>query len=45
MLRVSDIKTRRNFTYYFGGVEFDYCDMFDDFIIVKIDVKMLKIWL
>lgn len=34
MLRVSDIKTRRNFTYY--------CDMFDDFIIVKIDVKMLK---
>lgn len=45
MLRVGDIKTRSCFTYYFGGVAFNYCDIFDDFIIVQIDVKSLKIWL
>ena len=45
MIRVGDIKNRSTYTYYFAGVEFLYNDMFDDYIVVKIDEKMKKIWL
>lgn len=45
MLRVSDIEDRKNYTYYFGGVEFKYNHALDNFIIVKIDTLVKKIWL
>lgn len=45
MLRVCDVKDRSEYTYYFGGVEFVYNDLLDNFIIVKIDETMKKIWL
>lgn len=45
MIRVQDVENRQLYTYVFGGVEFDYFDVFDDFIVVKLDPKTLRIWL
>ncbi len=45
MIRVKDVENRSNYTYIFGGVEFNYFDVFNDFIVIKIDPKTLRIWI
>lgn len=45
MIRVQDVEYRSTYTYIFEGVEFKYIDVFDDFIVVKIDTATKRIWL
>ena len=45
MMRVQDVADRSSYTYIFGGVEFRYFDVFDTFIVVKIDTFTKRIWL
>lgn len=45
MIRVKDVANRSEYTYIFGGVKFKYFDIFNDFIVVKIDTETKVIWL